>query len=105
MNKIEKWPNGASGLVVREIIDKNFAFLDEKTNQLSKRYVMDFKTSDWNSGAISIVFAEYNKENPSVDIYKKNEFGYEPVYGCYKVTNYGIELQSDLAFEGRVVIR
>ena len=68
-------------------------------------YVKDFIVSEWESGAISISQSEYNKETPHIEVYIKNEDGYAVVYGGYEIKNYGIELQTDMPYEGRVVIR
>lgn len=116
---MNSWTNGAKGSDVRRIIDNNFDTLDKRTIELDKRmteldrttsdrtavYVKDFVVSEWVSGIITIKQSEYNKTNPCIELYVKNGDNYSIVYGGYEVNKYGIELQSDMPYEGRVVIR
>ena len=60
---------------------------------------------DWNSGVITINYSEYKKANPCVEVYMRTDNGYSPVYGGYAFTDDGIELQSDMPYNGKVVIR
>jgi hypothetical protein len=105
MAKIDQWRYGDSGETVKKIIDANFANLNDQVNQLTNRWEYDFKISDWVDGKISLAYSQYKKINPCVDLYIKSNSGYSPVYGGYEVKPNGIELQSDLAYEGKVVIR
>ena len=128
---MDKWENGAKGSEVKNIIDNNFTKLDERTRvmnnhigdmdkhmaeidkHMSKLDPLDrsFAASDWSFDEnsklyiISILYEDYDKANPCVEVYIKNEDSYSLVYGAYKIVKYGIELHSDIPYEGRVVIR
>ena len=67
--------------------------------------VVTFLKSDWESGYISIPYSDYKKTNPCIDLYAKFEDEYCLVYGGYKIVSDGIKLQSDIAYDGKVVIR
>ena len=105
MAKIDKWKFGDNGEGVKNIIDANFANLNDQVNQLTNRWEQDFKISDWVNGKISLAYSQYKKINPCVDLYIKSESGYSSVYGGYEIKPNGIELRSDLPYEGKVVIR
>ena len=105
MAKINQWRYGDNGKTVKEIIDSNFANLNEQINQLTNRCEYHFNASDWVNGVINISYSQYKKVNPCVDLYIKNDDGYSFVYGGYKIKTDGIELQSDMPYEGKVVIR
>ena len=105
MAELVFWQNGDSGKTVQQAIETSFKYINDQLNRVSNVYVLDFKTSDWNDGKIIIGYSEHLKLNPSVDLYVKNGNGYSLVYGGYEITSGDIELQSDLAYEGRVVIR
>ena len=102
---IYTWNNGDSGKTVKEVIDKNFKNFDERIRQTVERTVFYFSASDWADGIIFISYSQYNKPNPCVDVYIKNGTGYSLVYDGYEIRDTGIELQSDMAYEGKVVIR
>lgn len=105
MAKIERWRFGDNGETVKNIIDANFANLNEQVNQLTNRWEYHFKPSDWVNGTIHISYSQYQKTNPCVDLYIKSNNGYAFVYGGYEIKSDGIELQSDMPYEGKVVIR
>ena len=102
---MKTWSNGDKASVVKEIIDSNFSTLDTRITQVAKTYVREFTASDWSFGVILIQYSEYSKPNPCIELYIKNGDGYSVVLGGYEIKNYGIELQSDIAYEGKVVIR
>ena len=102
---MKTWNNGDSGAVVKEIIDGNFASLSTRVEQETKVYVKNFTASDWSYGIISIQYSEYQRLNPIIELYIKTSSGYTVVLGGYEIKDYGIELQSDIAYEGKVVIR
>lgn len=102
------WQNGERGKVVKEIIDGNFEELDVRMSGLessNKAITKMFFPLDWENGIITIDYAEYKKVNPCIELYIKTDKGYSIVYGGYVLTDNGIELQSDIAYEGKVVIR
>ena len=114
---MDSWKNGAQGSEVRNIIDNNFDILDKRTNNIKDRLSnleptgITFASSTWvyvensKTYTIFIPYSDYKKANPCVEVYIKNEDGYSPVRGGHKIKNNGVELQSDLAYEGKVVIR
>ena len=106
---MDTWENGAKGSDVKKIIDGNFDNLDIRLKEVAKQatsvYIKEFITSDWTSDVITIKYSEYNKLNPCVELYIKDNNGYSVVFGGYTINDYGIELQSDMAYEGKVVIR
>ena len=105
MAEINTWRNGDSGKIVKEVIDSNFTNLNVQIGQLSNRYVFSFAESDWRNGVIYIEYSEYMKQNPCVEVYINTNNGLSPVWGGYEIKNNGIELQSDLPYAGKVVIR
>lgn len=102
---MDTWRNGDSGKVVKNIIDNNFKKLDNRIKQSVETYARNFVSSEWSSGIITIPFSEHNKKNPYVELYIKTKNGYSPVLNGYEIKDNGIELKSDIAYEGRVVIR
>jgi hypothetical protein len=107
--QLNTWSNGAKASVVKQIIDENFSKLEESIKKIDldrgQTYIKDFKKSEWGSGTIIIKQSEYDKTNPDVSLYMKCEDGYIEVFGGYRITGTDIELLSDIAYEGRVVIR
>ena len=122
---MESWINGAKGSEVKRAIDNNFDILDKRTikinddiskimnSDISKSSPLGIELPESNWGfdeglktyIISIPYADYKKENPCIEVYIKNEDGYLPVYGGYRIVEHGIDLQSDIPYEGKVVIR
>ena len=114
---MDSWVNGAKGSEVKRVIDGNFDILDKRTKKINDDISklspssVNFATSDWvfveniKTYIISIPYADYNRDNPCVEVYIKDEDDYSLVYGGYKIKKNGIELQSDLVYEGKVVIR
>lgn len=114
---MESWANGAQGSNVKRVIDNNFDILDKRTTKINNDILnlsplgINFVVSDWafvdnlKTYIISIPYADYNRENPCVEVYIKNEDGYSLVYGGYIIGEHGINLQSDIPYEGKVVIR
>ena len=105
MAEIGKWRYGDNGKTVKEIIDTNFANLNEQVNQLNNRWEYKFETSDWTNGKIMLAYSQYKKVNPCVDLYVRSDNGYSLVYGGYEILSNGIELQSDMPYAGKVVVR
>ena len=105
MAEISKWQYGDNGETVKNIIDTNFANLNKQVNQLNNRWVYIFTKSDWINGTIHLSYSQYQKLNPCIDLYIKNGDGYSFVYGGYEIKTDGVELQSDIPYEGKVVIR
>ena len=108
---MDSWNNGAKASDVKRIIDNNFDILDKRTINVQTYIESKFVASKWTFDSnletytISIPYSDYNKKNPWVMLYIKNGNGYSPVYGGYIVHEDSIELQSDIPYEGRVVIR
>lgn len=105
MGNLEVWQNGANGATVKKIINNNFKILNECISQNIDIYSMAFKESDWETGSISIPYSQHKKVNPCVEIFIKDDYGYSPVYGGYIIRGLNVELQTDIAYEGKVVIR
>ena len=116
---MDSWVNGAKGSDVKSVIDKNFDILDKRTKKINEdisnlkpsNIVRSFVAPDWafNDGlktyALSIPYVDYNKESPCVDVYIKSDNGYSFVYGGCIIGEQEIVLQSDIPYEGKVVIR
>ena len=114
---MESWRNGAKGSEVKSVIDKNFDTLDKQTkkinNDVSKLLPIsiEFVASNWDfiedlkTYIISIPYSTYNRENPCADVYIKSDGNYSLVYGGCIISESGIELQADIPYEGKVVIR
>ena len=105
MAEIHEWQNGDNGGIVKKIIDSNFRNINTQLNRMSYEYVYSFTLSDWKNGEIVIDYSSYSKDNPCVNLYIKTKTGYSLVYNGYEITSAGIKLQSDIAYEGKVVIR
>lgn len=69
--------------------------------------VIEFSTSDWNENSINIPFAEHKKENPVAHLLiKVDSEKYMPVIGGITIdSNSNIILSSDLAFDGKIIIK
>lgn len=114
---MDSWSNGAKGSEVKRIIDNNFDVLDKKIAKINENMSKagatskNFVKSEWlfaeglNTYSIFVPYSDYNKENPCVDIYIKDNSGYSLVYCGYMIEESGIRLLSDMPYEGRVVIR
>ena len=116
---MDSWANGAKGSDVKSVIDKNFDVLDKRTKKINEdisnlslsNIVRNFIASDWvfnndlKTYTFSIPYVDYNKESPCVDAYIKDGNGYSFVYGGCIIGEQGIILQSDIPYEGKVVIR
>lgn len=105
MAEIFQWQNGDKGSKVKKIIETNFENINAQMSEISRISTYNFTLNSWNDGRIFIAQSLYSKETPCVDVYIKDENGYSLVYGGYKILNNGIELQSDIPYEGKVVIR
>lgn len=104
-DKILQWENGALASDVKKIIDDNFELLNRRTSEIAYGYIQDFKKDSWSLGGIYIPYSKYLKVTPCVEVYIKTNEGYENVCGGFVVMEDGVKLQSDIAYEGRVVIR
>ena len=114
---MDSWVNGATSLDVKRVIDNNFNILDKRTEKINNDVLklspldVNFIESDWSftentkAYTISIPYANYNKESPCVDVFIKNKDEYSLVYGGYILEKDGVTLQSDIPYEGKVVIR
>ena len=114
---MDSWINGAKGSDVKQVIDNNFDILDKRTEKINNDVLrlnpicVNFVASDWifvegiKTYTISIPYTDYNRENPCVDVFIKNENEYSLVYGGYILEKDGIKLQSDIPYEGKVVVR
>ena len=128
---MDSWINGAKGSEVKSVIDNNFDILDKRTLNINDRiqdinddiremssymsnlnpYDRNFTVDEWifDEGlklyTISIPSTLYNKSIPYVEVYIKTEGEYSLVYGGYKISENGVDLLADIAYEGRVLIR
>ena len=100
-----QWEDGASGEEVKKIIDENFDILDIRTKEISLGYVKEFTKDTWSAGTIFIPYTDYLKINPCVEVYIKTNRGYCNVFDGYSIKENGVEIQSDIIYEGKVVIR
>ena len=122
---MDSWANGAKGSEVKRVIDSNFDILDKRTAKMnddisklinsdvskSTPLSIEFIKSEWSfvdgskTYIISIPYDDYNRDNPCVEVYIKESSGYSPVWAGYTIGESGIDLQSDMPYEGKVVIR
>lgn len=122
---MDSWVNGAKGSEVKRVIDNNFDILDKRIIKInddvsklinsdvskSTPLSIEFVASDWGFAenlktyVISIPYEDYERENPCVEVYIKRDSGYSPVWSGYTIGEHGIDLQSDMPYEGKVVIR
>lgn len=102
MMVIKTWRNGAQGAEVKSIIDYNFNILLKAL----KKYTQDINVDDWTDNSIFIPFSKHNIENPTVQLFIKDNDSFSPVFGGVKIdSEYNITLSTDLTFSGRVVVR
>ena len=122
---MESWINGEKSSKVKSIIDNNFDILDKRTKKMnddisklvnggaseSTSLRIEFIASNWSffenlkTYIISIPYENYKKENPCIEVYVKNNDGYSSVYDGYIIRENAIDLQADMPYEGRVVIK
>ncbi len=102
---MKTWTIGASGEEVRKVIDGNFDTLYNALKDVEKRYVREFSEDDWEFGEITIPFSAYKKQNPCVETFMKDGSHYMPVFAGYEIVDSCVTLQSDIPYEGKVVIR
>lgn len=101
---LRTWRNGDSGAYVKEVIEHNFNILNEKLN--NRCFSKSFTTSDWDSGIIRIDYYEHRFSNPSPSIYFLYNGVYLEVCGGFTIdSKNNIFLESDMPFEGKVVVR
>lgn len=99
---IKTWRNGAKGEEVKAIIDYNFKVVSKALN----KYIQDIEAKDWSGGNIVIPYSKHDVENPSVQLFIKNNNSFAPVLGGIEVDSaYNVTLFTDLPFDGRVVIK
>lgn len=100
---MKKWQHGDSGAVVKKAIETNFETLFEL---VSKRvYEKNFTMSDWRNGTYVIKVDEHNIPSPIAQVYILTANGYDEVLGGYYIDGRDIVLQSDIPFDGKVVIK
>ena len=101
---MKKWNNGDSGQVVKEIIEENFNILFTRLNK--SIFSKDFTASDWNDGLLIISQNEHKISNPTPHLFLLTVDGYSSVYGgSYIDSQKNVILQSDIPFDGKVVIK
>ena len=102
--ELRKWENGARGDYVKEVVDYNFQFLNDRITKRS--YSKTFTASDWRNGTIYIDYYEHRFESPIIQVTMLYNGNYVDVYGGYYTdSNNNVYLQSDIPFDGKVVIK
>lgn len=102
--ELKKWENGARGGYVKEVIDYNFQFLNNRIDDRS--YSKTFTISNWRNGIIDIDYHEHRIESPTPQVMMFYDGKYVDVYGGYYIdSSNGVHLQSDIPFDGKVVIK
>ena len=103
-NDLKKWSSGASGKDVREAIEYNFNILKQRLD--NRTYQKTFTISDWKDGVIFIDYYEHRILTPSPHVMILQDGKYVDVYGGYYIDDKDcVYLQSDIPFDGKVVIK
>ena len=98
------WNNGERGDVVKSIIEYNFALLNKRMDE--RHFSKSFLLSDWVDGTIFISALEHNIVSPTPHVLMLSDGNYIDVYGGYYIDDENnIYLQSDIPFDGKVVIK
>lgn len=73
----------------------------------SPNCVIEFSAEDWYENTIEILFADHKKENPIAHLLLKvDSEKYVPVIGGISIdSSSNITLSSDLAFDGKIIIK
>ena len=96
------WRNGAKGGEVKSIIDYNF----DVTLRALRKYMRNVNAGDWTNNSITISFSEHRIENPTVQLFIKDDDSFEPVLGGVSIdSEHNVTLSTDLPFDGRVMIK
>lgn len=103
-NIFKTWDNGASGKVVREAIEYNFDLLYTRLNE--RVFSKSFVSSDWIDGVIRINYSEHRISSPSPHVLMLHDGNYIDVQGgVYIDSSDNIRLETDIPYDGRVVIK
>ena len=103
-NGLKKWNNGDSGKVVKETIEYNFNLLSKRLDE--RCFTKSFVTTDWKNGIITVSYYEHRISPPSAHVLMLNNGRYVDVYGGYYIdAENNVCLQSDIPFDGKVVIK
>lgn len=98
------WNNGDSGQVVKDVIEYNFALLNKRLDE--RYFTKTFTSTDWKNGVITVDYYEHRINPPSPHVLMLNNGKYIDVYGGYYIdAENNIHLQSDIPFNGKVVIK
>lgn len=69
-------------------------------------YTQTFSTTDWKDNKISIDFSTHLVTNPIVQVFINDGNSFSPIIGGVEVDeNFNIILDTDLAFDGKVVVK
>ena len=99
---LKTWRNGAKGKDVRDIINYNFNVVSKAL----EKHTQDINIADWIDNSIFIPFSKHNIENPTVQLFVKDEGSFLPVLGGVNIdSEYNVTLSTDLPFSGKVVIK
>lgn len=73
---------------------------------LARAFTVEFSANEWSNNIIEIPFSMHKKEDPVAHLFMKTNSGYTSVISETTVdSNFNIVLSSDLAFEGKVIIK
>ena len=102
---LAEWRNGETAANVKEVIDYNFRLLYERTKITEGFYKLFYK-KDWRDGVITINYSDHRISNPSPQILMIDSGKYINVLGGFYVDSKGnIILESDIPYDGKVVVK
>ena len=83
-----------------------FEYNGSKWVEWAQEYVRDILISDWDNGKITISYSTHLMRNPIVQLFILNNNSYSSVVGGVDIDdNWNVTLTTDLAFNGKVVIK
>lgn len=83
-----------------------FEYNGSKWVEWEQEYVRDISMSDWDNGKITISYSTHLMRNPIVQLFILNNNSYSSVVGGVDIDdNWNVTLTTDLAFNGKVVIK
>lgn len=89
----KQWYRYSNGSWIKTSVDDNI-------------YTQNISMSDWVNNSITISFDKHGIDNPVVQVFVINEGSFVSVFGGVEIdSEYNITLYSDLAFNGKVVIK
>lgn len=93
-------------LVFDKTLGRWFEYKNNEWKYHADGYKKSFTKSNWSSYKINIPFSEHKVTNPTVQLFILNGDIKEPVLGGFSIDdNFNVTIESDITFNGEVVIK